>query len=298
MFTLAHISDPHLGPLPRPRVRELATRRAFGFINWHRTRARIHRPKILNELVAAVRDARPDHIAVTGDLVNIALREEIRRAGQWLETLGPPRQVTVIPGNHDAYVPGAARAAREAWKPYMTGDDGSGHLHYPFVRRRDGIALIGTSTARATAPMIATGHMSSRQLDELRNVLAALEREGAFRIVLIHHPPVTGETVWHRRLIGAGRFRRVIREAGAELILHGHNHTSTVHEIEGRRGPVPVVGVPSASNAPGGRLHPAAAFNLYRIEGKPGDFKCAMTEFGLVEPGGSVRLIARRQLVR
>lgn len=295
MFTLAHISDPHLGPLPRPRVRELATRRAFGYINWHRNRARAYRPRILSDLVAAIHAEKPDHIAVTGDLVNIALREEIRRAAEWLENLGPPADVTVIPGNHDAYVPGAARAAREAWKPYMTGD-ADGRLHYPFVRRRNQVALIGTSTARATAPMIATGHMSRRQLEELRLVLTGLRSEGLFRIVLIHHPPVHGETALHRRLIGAERFRRIIREAGAELVLHGHNHTRTVQTIEGDDGPVPVVGVPSASNEGGGGKYAPAGFNIYRIERRGGTFACTMSEFSLTPADGKIEQIGERRL--
>jgi 3',5'-cyclic AMP phosphodiesterase CpdA len=295
MFTLAHISDPHLGPLPRPRIRELATRRAFGYINWHRNRARSYRPRILSDLVEAIHAEKPDHIAVTGDLVNIALREEIRRAAEWLEKLGPPRDVTAIPGNHDAYVPGAARAAREAWKPFMTGD-AAGRLHYPFVRRRGDVALIGTSTARATAPMIATGHMSGAQLEELRDVLAELRREGLFRVVLIHHPPVHGEIALHRRLIGAERFRRVIRDAGAELVLHGHNHTRTRFKIEGKHGPVPVIGVPSASNDAGGGKHAPAGFNLYRIERKGNAFACTMSEFALT-PGGTIEEIGKRRLL-
>jgi quercetin dioxygenase-like cupin family protein len=176
----------------------------------------------------------------------------------------------------------------------MTGD-AAGRLHYPFVRRRGHIALIGTSTARATAPMIATGHMSGTQLRELRDILAQLRSENLFRIVLIHHPPVHGDTALHRRLIGAERFRRVVRDAGAELVLHGHNHTRTLYTIEGKQGPVPVVGVPSASNETGGGRYAPAGFNLYRIERKGGAFVCAMIEFGLA-PGGRIEKIGERRL--
>jgi len=31
-FTLAHLSDPHLAPLPAPLLGELAGKRAFGFL--------------------------------------------------------------------------------------------------------------------------------------------------------------------------------------------------------------------------------------------------------------------------
>ena len=50
MFVLAHLSDPHLGPLPAPRLRELAGKRVFGFINWRRGRRYRHRPEVLDVL--------------------------------------------------------------------------------------------------------------------------------------------------------------------------------------------------------------------------------------------------------
>ena len=41
-FTLAHLSDPHLAPLPKPRLRELMGKRALGYLNWVRNRKRVH----------------------------------------------------------------------------------------------------------------------------------------------------------------------------------------------------------------------------------------------------------------
>src|SRR5437016_8646903 len=104
MFVLAHLSDPHLGPLPTPRLRDLAGKRAFGFINWHRNRRHRHLPYVLDILTRDLAAAAPDHIAVTGDLVNIALAAEFPPARQWLARLGTPEHVTLVPGNHDAYV--------------------------------------------------------------------------------------------------------------------------------------------------------------------------------------------------
>ena len=37
-FTLAHLSDPHLAPLPQPRATELLGKRALGYVNWVRNR--------------------------------------------------------------------------------------------------------------------------------------------------------------------------------------------------------------------------------------------------------------------
>src|SRR3954469_10760285 len=102
-FTLAHLSDPHLAPLPEPGWRALVGKRAFGYLNWTRNRQKFYRREALDTLVKDLQAQRPDHIAITGDLVNIALQAEFAPARTWLQSLGTPEHVTVIPGNHDAY---------------------------------------------------------------------------------------------------------------------------------------------------------------------------------------------------
>ena len=103
-FTLAHLSDPHLPPLPAARLRDLAGKRALGYLNWTRNRHKFHRRDVLDALVSDMQAQTPDHIAVTGDLVNLALEAEFAPSRAWLESVGTPDRVTVIPGNHDAYV--------------------------------------------------------------------------------------------------------------------------------------------------------------------------------------------------
>ena len=83
-------------------------------------------------------------------------------------------------------------------------------------------------------------------------------------MVLIHHPPLPGQASWRRGLRDAGRTTRVLKQNGAELVLHGHDHQQTVHEIETVSGPAFVIGVPSASEAVEGRA-PAARYNEYCI---------------------------------
>src|SRR5882757_10357606 len=79
-FRLAHLSDPHLPPLPVARLRDLAGKRAFGYLNWTRNRHKYHRREVLDALVADMQAQRPDHVAVTGDLVNLALDAEFTPA--------------------------------------------------------------------------------------------------------------------------------------------------------------------------------------------------------------------------
>jgi len=297
MFRLAHLSDPHLGPLPRLKTREFASKRMLGYVNWRRNRMRSLAGPVLGGLIEDILGGEPDHIAVTGDLVNLGLPGEIIAAREWLEAFGSPERISVIPGNHDAYVPGALAKALAAWAPYATGDQGTppGRVTFPYLRHRGPVAVIALSSARASAPFMATGHVEASALPELRDMLLRARKDGLFRIVLIHHPPTPNATNWHKRLVGSGRVRAVLREAGAELVLHGHTHIDSFVEIEGPKAAVPVIGVPSASNAPGGHK-PAARYNIFSVEGEPGAWRCHMTERGYSGPGGKIGVIRERQI--
>ena len=64
MFTLAHLSDIHLGPLPKVRRRDLMSKRMLGYVNWHRGRKYVHRREILDLITRDIVEQAPDHIAV------------------------------------------------------------------------------------------------------------------------------------------------------------------------------------------------------------------------------------------
>ncbi len=275
MFTLAHLSDIHLSPMPRARRGDLMSKRILGYVNWHRGRKYVHRREILDVLTHDLIERKPDHVAVTGDLVNLGLPDEFLRAAEWLHHLGPPSHVTAIPGNHDAYVRLHPEKGTGHWQPYMQSNKSGEALVptppglFPFVRRFKDIAIVALSSAVPTMPFVAAGKIGTLQRRLLGEALARLGREGLFRIVLIHHPPLPGQASWGRGLRDAGRTTRVLKQNGAELVLHGHDHRQTVHEIETVSGPAFVVGVPSASEAVEGRA-PAARYNEYRI-GRKGD---------------------------
>lgn len=267
MFRLGHLSDLHLGAVPTLRLRDLISKRMVGYYNWRRNRKHAMTAETLDRLVADLRAQAPDHIAVTGDLTNIAMKEEFENARRWLEELGPPEKVTAIPGNHDAYVPGAHHRYRTLWAPWMLSDD-TEFVHkalFPFMRRKGHVALIGVSSAIASAPFLAIGHVGSHQTERLMTLLAEARIEGLFRVILIHHPPklVDPRNQW-RRLTDGRRFRAAVERQGAELILHGHDHIRMMTAIKGRSGVVPVVGVPAASGPAHGGPH-AGGYALYEI---------------------------------
>jgi len=295
MFVLAHLSDPHLSPLPRPRLGELMNKRLVGYINWNLRRWRHHDPRALAAILDDLRAQRPDHIAVLGDLINICLPGEFAAAAKFLAEVGPPERVTLVPGNHDSYVRVARDIYLSAWREYLRGDADAVKTAdpFPFVRRRGKIALIGVSTALPTLPFLATGTVGKPQLNRLAGLLSALERESYFRVVLIHHPPA-GKRKPHKILTDASAFRSVIAVHGAELILHGHDHRQSSLTIPGPRADVPVLGVPSASSPPSDEK--SAAYNLCRIDGAAGRWMCELETRGF-RPDGTITTLARTRLL-
>lgn len=292
MFVLAHLSDPHLGPLPRPRARELASKRVLGFYNWHRGRKKIHTGQTLEAIVADLRAHKPDHIALTGDLTNISLPAEFAAARDWLDAFGAPGEITVVPGNHDYYVRHRDENPHTLWADYMRGDDGA---TFPFLRRRGPLAIIGLSSAIATAPFMATGALGQAQVDHFATLLASLEGEDVFKVVLVHHPPVGKRGDRFKRLIDADAFRRIVKAHGAHLVLHGHDHMHSVNYLDGPGDSrIPVVGVPSASVV-GGHGDPAA-YNLYRIEKRGNAWHCDAVSRGFRRHGHEIVQITSRSL--
>ncbi|MCI0600396.1 MAG: metallophosphoesterase [Beijerinckiaceae bacterium] len=284
-FLLAHLSDPHVGPLPRPRRRELLGKRATGYLNWTRSRSRIHDMAVLQQIVADMKAHHPSHIAVTGDVSNIGLPAEFQIARAWLETLGPPECVSFVPGNHDAYVRGSLPDLAWTFAPWTKGD-GSAGIGFPYLRIRGGVALIGLSSGVPTPLFVASGFLGRRQLSAAEQLLLQTRRLGLVRVVLLHHPPQISASNLGRGLVDAHGFAAMIRGAGAELILHGHNHKLCLTRIEGPGGLVPIVGVPSASVARGNH-HQRAGYHLFEVTGSGASCKITGRARGLL-PGTSV----------
>lgn len=264
MFRIAHLTDPHVGPLPRPRLRELLNKRVTGWFNWQRNRQGAHDMELLAGLVADIKTVAPDHIACTGDVLNLGLPSEWPTARVFMEGLGAPEAVSFVPGNHDAYVKGSLEGLLAAIAPWTQGD-GDEAPRFPYLRRRGPIALVGLSSAIPTLPFVASGKLGRRQRRDAEMLLAELGREKLFRVVMIHHPPHIGGAPSGRNLIDARRFEAMIGRVGAELIIHGHNHVGSLAWLAGPTGAkVPVLGAPSAS-AKGGAIVHKAGYHLYTV---------------------------------
>jgi len=298
MFTLAQLTDVHLSPLPPVRLRQIMGPRLLGYLNWIAGRGSFHDRETLDRLTADLKARKADHIAVTGDLTNISLPLEFQQAAEWLRELGPPDRVTVVPGNHDAYVPVPVDSGLGHWSAFMTSDKEGAALapgvqsSFPFVRIIGDVALIGLSSACPTLPFMATGRLKQPQIEAFRTVLAQLGDHDLFRIVLVHHPPLPGMSNWRRGLHDAQALQEVLRELGPDLVLHGHDHKRTQVVLESSRGPVPIIGAPSASVGREGSWA-LAAYHLYEISRANGGWACEMSVRGLATPGGQVEELDR-----
>jgi 3',5'-cyclic AMP phosphodiesterase CpdA len=291
-FTLAHLSDPHLPPLPAPRLSELIGKRALGYLNWTRNRHKYHRRDVLDTLVSDLQAQVPDHIALTGDLVNLALEAEFAPSQTWLRRVGPPDRVTVIPGNHDAYVRSTQHRFSESSADYLHGDD-TAQVTFPFLRWRGPLVLIGLSTAVPTPPFMATGTLGRAQIERLERALSGLAGSEAFRVLLIHHPLRSNSRI--KRLTDAPALLGVLKRYGVDLVLHGHDHVHSMIRVDGPSREIPVVGVPSASARAHGNT-PAAAYNLFSIARAGNAWRCDQFVRG-IDDKLRVREIRRVRLI-
>jgi 3',5'-cyclic AMP phosphodiesterase CpdA len=300
-LTLAHLSDVHLGPLPKgAALKNFALKRVIGRQSWHYNRDKIHDPFVAQAIVDDIKSAAPNHVALTGDLVNISALEEFEYGAKWLKDFGKPDWISFVPGNHDAYVPVRWEHGLSKFAPYMQGDMAvtaphtSAHLAagFPYVRLRRNVALIGLSTAEPQSLLNAGGALGAKQLQALAKLLGDLKARGYYRAIMIHHPPLPGLAPPRKALGDSGALKDILFKEGAELVLHGHNHREMLNYLDTPSGKIPVIGVPSASSNGIGHYE-TAAWNLYEISRNQGNWQTAVSIRGWDAPSKSV--VIKRQ---
>jgi len=267
-YTLAHLSDPHLSSLNSVRLRDLLNKRLLGYLSWCQHRRHEHRPEVLEALLEDLRVQQPEQIAITGDMTHLGLPEEFREVRQWLQRLGDPGQLSIVPGNHDDYVAVPWQHSFALWQDYMCNDSpaeaGASGPCFPSLRIRGPLALIGVSSARPMPPLLATGTVGAAQLRRLEELLATAGALGLCRVLLIHHPPLPHSIAWRKRLTDWAALCEILRRQGVEMILHGHAHYSSQASLETPCGSIPVLGVPSASGL-GLKAGRGAQYHLYHF---------------------------------
>jgi len=287
MFRLAHISDMHVLPPAGVHWREmLLNKRITGWVNTRIRRGRVYRRRYLEMVLDAA--SRADHLVITGDVTNLALDSEYHETLRLLERRAGGAEITLIPGNHDLYLPRVSREGRFAHHfgafvrsdlPDLAVDVAAGA--YPFVKLRGPAAIIGLSSAVPRPPFIAAGYVGHDQLRALRAILDHPEVAKRVPVILIHHPPVDSR---HRilqlrdGLADAASLREVLATMRRGLVLFGHLHV----RVRCRLGALDVVGASGAAlDHPNDSVR--AGYNLYELD----DDGVARIEAHVVDADGS-----------
>lgn len=229
---LIHLTDLHLTQPPgwlSYRGRSHYGKRYLGYLSWWRRRRHSLREVWFEELLEVVVHLAPDQILVSGDLTQTGTVEEIDAALGWIQRLGSPEQVLVVPGNHDVYAAESMARVQSRWGDYL-------HLanaEYPLVRDFAGVRIVGLCSARPTPPFSATGRLGEDQCERLDALLA--EAADALQVVLLHHPPVPGLVTPRKRLQDADVLADILSRRGVELVLHGHQHRNRAVQVGGTR---------------------------------------------------------------
>lgn len=270
MTVIAHLTDIHLPSLPLPRLGELNLKQALGFLNWHWSRKNIHRAAALETLMDDLSEQSYSHMLVSGDLVNLGLKAEFKAGIDWLNMQGDHNDVSYVPGNHDYYPGNHIFEQNKSYLDFMKSDGVGASLgggtgpDVPFVKIINKVALIGVNSGVTTPLFKAFGKVSDQQLEQLAKILKKAKAHGFYRLIGVHHPPIHGLTSPSRSMTNDTAFRALIKEAGAELVLYGHNHVQRYDRLLTCDGPCHVVGAPSASVGQAGK-YDLARYNLYNI---------------------------------
>jgi 3',5'-cyclic AMP phosphodiesterase CpdA len=274
LFRIAHLSDLHvLSAAGFEWRRMLFNKRITGYANLLLHRSRVYRRDYLRAVVAAA-VAQADHVVVTGDITNLSLESEYEGARALLDDVARSVEVSVVPGNHDVYLPSIHHERRftrhfaaflHSDLPQFACDLPAGP--FPYVKLRGPLAIIGLSSAVPRPPFVSAGYLGQVQLAALADLLAHPEVVRRTPVVLLHHPPVDARWSIARLrdgLVDAASLSRTLRALSHGLVLYGHTHVRVRCRMLTTSGALDVVSASGAAldhRSDGVR----AGFNRYEI---------------------------------
>jgi 3',5'-cyclic AMP phosphodiesterase CpdA len=274
---IAHFSDLHVLALEGNSPARFFNKRLTGWANIRLKRGHVHRSTYVSAIAREIRRAKVDHVAITGDLTNLALETEFAAARRLLEEgleLDATR-VSIVPGNHDLYTRGAMRSKRFAryFAEYLDSDLPGlgvdvGPGHFPFVKLRGPAAIIGLSSAVPRPPFVAAGKLGRGQIGELDKILSHDEVKKRTPVLLMHHPahnPLSRVKSMLEGLDDAALLWTSVRDLAKGMVLHGHLHKRVQRALPTRTGSLHAVGATSASLEHDDEAR-MAGFNLYEID--------------------------------
>jgi 3',5'-cyclic AMP phosphodiesterase CpdA len=180
----------------------------------------LEEPEVEEDLRALVAETEPELVVASGDLTHRNKREQHERAASLLRSLERP--LLVIPGNHD--IP--------AWPPFrFTRTFAQFQREWPDLEpiyRSDSLVVCGLNSVRPWKQQ--GGALRRAQLDRVAQVFADAP-SGALRMVALHHHLMGAPWRTRKRTIAnRSSVLGALVDAGAEVIVSGHVHQSTIGE--------------------------------------------------------------------
>ena len=178
------------------------------------------KPESIEALAKLVQEARPELVIASGDLTHRGLRSQHERAAEFLRGLELP--LLAIPGNHDIPYTFPKRFT-QPWQEFerLWGETEP-------VYRSDNVIAVGLNSVRPWRHQ--SGRLRDEQIARARDLLRDGPKE-ALRVVALHHHLLGAP--WRSRKKPVAKRNRVLAglvEAGADLVLAGHIHQSTIAE--------------------------------------------------------------------
>ena len=177
-------------------------------------------PESIEALTRLVAETQPELVIASGDLTHRGRRDQHEQASAFLRSLELP--LLVIPGNHDIPYTFPKRFTSpwlEFERLWQTTEP---------VHRSDGLVVVGLNSVRPWRHQ--SGRLRDEQVQRAAKHLAAAD-DGTYRIVALHHHLLGAP--WRSRKKPVAQRNRVLAglvDAGADLVLAGHIHQSTVAE--------------------------------------------------------------------
>lgn len=184
------------------------------------------RPELVQPLLDALTEAKPELIVIAGDFVQRARASQYKLARELIDRL--PAPMLAVPGNHDIplfNLPERLFAPRRAYRHWIARDT------EPMVETPEAVIAGLDTTDRMHHQR---GSVSETQIARVARII---ERTSADRTVVVvaHHPFHQDEKIEKKLMLGAPRALEAWGDAGPHMIVSGHLHTWTVEPFTARR---------------------------------------------------------------
>lgn len=235
---LAHFSDIHLTHFPLVLSEPFALKRLAAVASYtlmgrgrHFQGSDLRISRLLDDI--ALQGV--EHSLCTGDLTGVSSQAEFSSVARLFGArLRQPELLTVIPGNHDRYLPSAQGLFEQHFATLSEGG------RFPFMKQLGPeVSLVGIDVARPTSLIDSSGLCGRQQQDALLDILTDPSLKSRFVVLAMHYGLLRSKGQRDRRSHGLRDDLEVISlldrdDVSLDLVLHGHMHRPYVTRTKRR----------------------------------------------------------------